>query len=660
MKPIQRKRRRIAYFAPWAKMRPFTKEKHTLTDGKITYTVAPGTAYANHVETAGFGCAAIISYGCTADGTLRLMRHVTYPTLRLYPNETGSALDHNFKGYALQADGHRVKEQAKRFVFDGILHLYSSAPGLEICRSLCAAREGKALIERLEITNRGTDPVKIQLKSRDTDRSTRACYGVDRRRYRLLARCNPPEGLTLAPGEIGVLCCAYCGAEVGERFAIDYQGEIGARRAFMEELRTQAVIETPEAQLNAMAFYTKLRACESIFRTKAGLMHSPGGGYYYAALWTNDQCEYVNPYFGVLAYPPAREQAENCYRMYQKYIAPDKALITSIIAQGDGIWHGAKDRGDSAMYAYGCARYLLTAGDKALAARYIDGIRDCITYTLSQIGPEGVVRSDSDELENRFESGSYNLCTSSLAYDALRSTACLERELGSADRARQLEEKAADLKAAVERYFGANVEGYNTYRYCAEEKRLRAWIAIPLAMGITDRSSQTVDALLSDKLFQNGGIVTRSGEKTYWDRATLYALRGMFCAGERDRALSLLRTYTASRLLGEHIPYPVEAYPEGNQAQLSAESGLYQRIFIEGILGYRPTGFARFDLTPNLPAEWNDFAIRRLTLCGQQTDIALHRTAAGIEITVALPHRTITQTAANGQTVTVQLNEEEI
>lgn len=660
MKPIQRKRRRIAYFAPWAKMCPFTKEKHTLVDGKITYTVAPGTAYANHVETAGFGCAAIISYGCTADGTLRLMRHVTYPTLRLYPNETGSALDHNFQGYALQVNSHAVTEHAKQFVFDGILHLYSSADGVQICRSLCAARDSRALVERLEITNTTAAPVQVQLKSRDPDRRTQACYGVDRRRYQLLARCDRPEGLTLAPGSTGVLYCAYGGTNDNEPFAIDYQGQMDARRAFMDQLRTQAVIETPEARLNAMAFYTKIRACESIFRTKAGLMHSPGGGYYYAALWTNDQCEYVNPYFAVLAYPPAREQAENCYRMYQKYIAPDKALITSIIAEGDGIWHGAKDRGDSAMYAYGCARYLLTSGDKALAARYIDGIRDCIAYTLSQIGPEGVVRSDSDELENRFESGSYNLCTSSLAYDALRSTACLERELGQTARAEELEAKAAALKTAIERYFGARVEDYDTYRYCAEEKRLRAWIAIPLAMGITDRSRQTVDALLSDKLFQNGGIVTRSGEKTYWDRSTLYALRGMFCAGERDRALSLLRTFTASRLLGEHIPYPVEAYPEGNQAQLSAESGLYQRIFIEGILGYRPTGFSKFDLTPNLPAEWNDFAVRRLTLCGQSVDIALHRNADQVEITVALPHRTVVKTVNNGQTVTVQLNEEEI
>ena len=93
-------------------------------------------------------------------------------------------------------------------------------------------------------------------------------------------------------------------------------------------------------------------------------------------------------------------------------------------------------------------------------------------------------------------------------------------------------------------------------------------------MGIDDRSNETVSALLSDKLFKNGGIVTRSGEKTYWDRATLYALRGMFYSGHQNEAVELLKAFTSARLLGEHIPYPVEAFPEGNQAQLSAESGL--------------------------------------------------------------------------------------
>lgn len=30
-------------------------------------------------------------------------------------------------------------------------------------------------------------------------------------------------------------------------------------------------------------------------------MHGPGGESYYAAIWANDQAEYINPYFHLLA-----------------------------------------------------------------------------------------------------------------------------------------------------------------------------------------------------------------------------------------------------------------------------------------------------------------------------------------------------------------------
>ena len=73
---------------------------------------------------------------------------------------------------------------------------------------------------------------------------------------------------------------------------------------------------------------------------------------------------------------------------------------------------------------------------------------------------------------------------------------------------------------------------------------------------------------------------------------------------------SHLKEYTNQRLLGEHIPYPVEAYPEGNQHQLSAESGLYARVFTEGLFEIRPTGFKSFTCNPHLPERWDKMSLR--------------------------------------------------
>ena len=60
-----------------------------------------------------------------------------------------------------------------------------------------------------------------------------------------------------------------------------------------------------------------------------------------AALWTNDQCEYVNPLFGYLGYDIGEQESINSYELYRQYVAEDKAIITSIVAEGDDIWHGA-------------------------------------------------------------------------------------------------------------------------------------------------------------------------------------------------------------------------------------------------------------------------------------------------------------------------------
>src|SRR6185503_19673879 len=93
--------------------------------------------------------------------------------------------------------------------------------------------------------------------------------------------------------------------------------------------------------------FAKVRATESIFATKGGLMHGPGGGAYYAAIWANDQAEYANPFFAMLADAPARESALNACRHFARFMNPEfKPIPSSIIAEGADVWQGAKDRGD--------------------------------------------------------------------------------------------------------------------------------------------------------------------------------------------------------------------------------------------------------------------------------------------------------------------------
>ena len=115
------------------------------------------------------------------------------------------------------------------------------------------------------------------------------------------------------------------------------------------------------------------------------------------------------------------------------------------------------------------------------------------------------------------------------------------------------------------------------------------------------------------------------GDKVFWDRSTLYGLRGAFMAGEPEKGLYYLRKYSEQRLLGEHVPYPVEAWPEGDQRHLSAESALYCRIYLEGLLGIAPEGLESFSMKPSLPAGWEEVVLDQVQAAGKKLCIRIRK-----------------------------------
>ena len=154
------------------------------------------------------------------------------------------------------------------------------------------------------------------------------------------------------------------------------------------------------------------------------------------------------------------------------------------------------------------------------------------------------------------------------------------------------------------------------------------------------------------------GLATQSGEKTFWDRATLYALRGVLAAGETERAMDFLTTYSTRRLLGDHVPYPVEAWPEGNQRHLAAESALYCRIFTEGLFGIRPVGLRSFTATPRLPRGWDRMALRSIRAFGGEFDLEVTRVGTRLRVDTIRDGRMLdSQTVNDGGSVTVRLVE---
>lgn len=609
-----------------------TERWELMDGGGIRWRVANGASlpHSDHLEMSGRRVSLIVRYGVDEKGRLNLVRDVIWPTRRTKAKDYRGYLEREFGADKATLDpivtvngkdvSLRVAEEVR---FDGRLAFTGTVAGLEVTRILFPSMTGFRACERLTLRNVTEAPIEVKFKTPNRNERDHGVYGT----YNICATWFPSMGFqVLEPGEDLTLVLTM--AVVGEKWnAMDSADETD-RVAFVEDVRGRLILETPDPVINEAFALAKVRAAESVFDTALGLVHSPGGGRYYGGVWANDQAEYSGPFFGLLGEPTAREAAHNAYRIFAAHTnLAYRKLPSSIEVEGDMLFEPF-DRGDAAMIAWGASRFVLLTGDESIARDVWPLIDWCLEYCRRRRNKQGIIESESDELEGRFPSGSANLCTSTLAYGGFRMGARVARALGVGDPSRY-EQEADDLRASIEKEFGAEVQGFQTYRYYNGNKTLRAWICLPLVMGITERAEQTVNALFSPDLWTEDGLATESGSPVFWDRSTLYGLQGVFAAGQPDRALEFLEKYTRRRLLGDHVPYAVEAHPEGNQAHLSAESALFCRVFTDGVLGIHPAELHQIELNPSLPTSWDRIALRSIEALGTRFDIEVFREDSG-------------------------------
>lgn len=611
---------------------------HLLPDGSIEWSIDSRIPHEDHIEMSGKRVSVVLRYGVNARGGFELNKSMVWPLLRTIPNNTHASLMRRFDWDPMDlvtVNGRTMtSEKVESIRLKGALTVESSYDAgwygqCRLIREYMPSAELPALMERYALVNVSKNPISVEIPEVQDKVWTDPSKGVAGA-YRIELNVDKKGAFTVAPQDTLFFSASIAGYKQDEPSQkIDVNREMQTRQALVAHWMDNLVLETPDQVINRMFAFSKIRACESIYQTQGGPMHGPGGESYYAAIWANDQAEYINPYFPYTGYDYGCASALNSFRHFARFMNDQwKPIPSSIVAEGLDIWNGVGDRGDAAMIAYGASRYALARGDRQEAEELWPLITWCLEYCHRQLNEGGVVASDTDELENRFPSGKANLCTSSLYYDALLSAACLAHDLHK-EGASAYRKQAAQLRTHIESYFGATVEGFDTYRYYDGNDILRSWICIPLTVGIDDRAEQTIQALFSPRLWTENGLLTQAGSETFWDRSTLYALRGVYAVGETEKATDYLRRYSATRLLGEHVPYAIEAWPEGSQRHLSAESGLYGRIITEGMFGIRPTGLRSFSLTPRLPLEWDHMALRHVRTFGQDFDLEVKRLAGG-------------------------------
>lgn len=593
----------------------------------VEWKVEPGDRHTDDMEMAGFRCADVVKYGMTEEG-LYLIHHPVFPTLRLRPNNTHASYQMDVPDSfmpRLSVGGEPVKETLLSVVLDGTVTLKTSdeAHGLILTHCCYPSTGNRAAYERITVVNGGAASVSLTASSGVTEvDQTMGPMGIN-----ILEITSTFEDCTLEPGEAYTYAAIFTGRVANEERELgDPEEELRARYRNIERLTEPMKLDTGNAALDAMFRFAKLRAGESVFSTRYGLLHSPGGFSYYAATWCNDQVEYAGPYFAYTGDAALLEASRNAYRMYIPFMSNRyEPIPSSVIAEGVDYWNGAGDRGDAAMYLYGASRFVLTCGDRAAAEELLPAIEWCAEYCFRKTNAAGVIASDRDELEGRFPSGDANLCTSTLTYGGLLAAASLEREFGRNELAQTYGERAAALREAIDAHFGWTIHGMPAYRYYEGCEVLRSWICMPLCVGIYDRAEATVEALTSEYLMKPEGLLTTEENSTIWDRSTLYGLRGILASGFTEKGCELLLHYAENRLLGERVPYAVEAYPEGGKRHLSGESALFCKVITEGMLDLTPTGLHSFTLKPTLPAALDHAYLTDIRAHGAVFSVLLER-----------------------------------
>ena len=609
----------------------------------------------DNIEMSGKKVSSIIYYEIDEDQQLTIKKDVIFPQLRVF-NKTNEPDWKKYRAYFRRVVNPQfspqiswqqksiVHSQVDSVKINGMLSFYyTPVNGLQLIKHLYPSMDDRLLVEEWQLVNLNESAIDFSIFQTDHRETEEGYKGT----YSFIYKSEAPERIALAPGAsytFPVLHGALLNEESSENF--NYAKARSSRKAFLSTCQNNLILQTPDKTLNTLFYFAKIRASESIFESSMGLVHSPGGGNYYVGIWANDQVEYSGPFFPYLGYETANRAAYNTYRKFLQNIPEDGSHIAYAFEVDGNFPMTHLDRGDAAMIAYGTSLYLLNAGDLAQAKELWPLVQWSLEYCEKHKNPAGAILSESDEMEGRIETGSANLSTSSLYYGGLKFSAAIAQALDMDDYAAILRQRQKEMEQVIENYFGANIQGFESYRYYEENTNLRHWIWLPLTMGITQRQEGTISALF-DKLWTDNGILVEYNEQEeanaqiFWDRATLYALRGAMKVGEMELALSKLQAYSSKRLLGDHVPYPVEAYPENNMKHLSAESALYCRIFMEGLLGIEPVNFNEVKITPNLPKEWDNIELQNLYLFGEPYTLSISRESQKYQVTLKTDQQVI-------------------
>lgn len=279
----------------------------------------------DHIAMSGQFVDMILEWGLDESGSFYADRLIRWPMLRTLPDDTHASLQRKLGDTVLsrpRVNGDIVSAgKVEKIKIHGFLSVVSEhAEGLKSERTIFPSVLNPVIIDRIKWTNTSNRPMEIMVPAWKNEEHTDADKGFSGS-YVISEFVVGDGKFRLAVGE----SVTYAVVRAARKSAdAPYFGnsltEWAARQEFIRNSSNNLVLETPDLALNRLFDFSKIRASESIFSTRGGLMHGPGGyNKYLAAIWANDQAEYVNPFFPFLGDPAGNESALNSFRHFARY-----------------------------------------------------------------------------------------------------------------------------------------------------------------------------------------------------------------------------------------------------------------------------------------------------------------------------------------------------
>ncbi|MEG0229288.1 MAG: hypothetical protein RR640_01655, partial [Oscillospiraceae bacterium] len=284
-----------------------------LEKNKIIWKVKETHNHKDHIEMSGSKVSLILHYGVNA-GKLFLKKQIIFPLLRTIPNDTHAHSEVNYDCFKkIFINNNLEVEKVNEFIFDGVIRINSSYGDLvNLTRIIYPSTNESVVWEQIIITNTSTQKISVKTEKQELvtyGRGTKGSYTFCEKINNSSTVLNPGESFKTQVINLGYI-------QKNTPILTNAEKDLEERYNFINKMANNLVLQTDDEELNTMFFFSKIRGCESIFKNQCGYLHSPGGGRYYAAIWTNDQLEYAAPFFPLTGYKRAIEASLNAFKLF--------------------------------------------------------------------------------------------------------------------------------------------------------------------------------------------------------------------------------------------------------------------------------------------------------------------------------------------------------